>query len=112
MMAIFHDMIHDFVEDYVDDLIVKTRKAIDHITHLRKVFERCQKYKMKMNPKKYAFAVNMGNFLGVTAHHERITVDDAKAIVVKEIPSPTNADQLRSLIGKISYLQRFIPGLA
>ncbi|KAL5573345.1 hypothetical protein UlMin_022942 [Ulmus minor] len=65
-----------------------------------------------MNPKKCAFAVNMGKFLGVIVHHEGITVDDAKATSVKEMPSPTNLDQLRSLIGKISYLRRFIPGLA
>ena len=39
MTAIFHDMIHDFVEDYVDDLVVKSRRAPDHIIHLEKVFE-------------------------------------------------------------------------
>ncbi|KAL5576142.1 hypothetical protein UlMin_017841 [Ulmus minor] len=44
MTAIFHDMIHDFVEDYVDDLVVKSRKAIDHVAHLQKVFDRCRKY--------------------------------------------------------------------
>ena len=62
MTTIFHDMIHNFVEDYVDDLVVKSKKAVDHITHLRKVFERCRKYKLKMNPKKCAFTVNMGKF--------------------------------------------------
>ncbi|KAL5572514.1 hypothetical protein UlMin_022111 [Ulmus minor] len=61
MTAIFHDMIHDFVEDYVDDLVVKSRRAIDHIAHLQKVFDRCRKYKLKMNPKKCAFGVNMEN---------------------------------------------------
>ena len=68
MTAIFHDMIHDFVEDYVDDLVVKSKRALDHIMHLEKVFERCRKYKLKMNPKKCAFAVNTGKFLGVTVH--------------------------------------------
>ena len=65
MLASFHDMIHNFVEDYVDDLIVKSKKAIDHVIHLKKVSDRCRKYKLKMNPKNCAFAVNMGKFLGV-----------------------------------------------
>ena len=36
---IFHNMIHDFVEDYVDDLVVKSKKAINHIAHLKKFFD-------------------------------------------------------------------------
>ncbi|KAL5548435.1 hypothetical protein UlMin_003666 [Ulmus minor] len=102
MTAIFHDMIHDFVEDYVDDLAVKSRKAIDHVAHLQKVFDRCRKYKLKMNPKKCAFGVNMGKFLGVIVHREGITVDEAKAVAIREMPSPKNQDQLRTLIGKVS----------
>ena len=112
MTAIFHDMIHDFVEDYVDDLVVKSKRAPDHIMHLEKVFERCRKYKLKMNPKKCAFAVNTGKFLGVTVHRKGITADETKAAAVRGMPSPANQDQLRTLIGKISYLRRFIPGLA
>ncbi|KAL5570567.1 hypothetical protein UlMin_027142 [Ulmus minor] len=62
MTAIFHDMVHDIVEDYVDDLVVKSRRAEDHVAHLKRVFDRCRKYKLKMNPKKCAFAVSMGKF--------------------------------------------------
>ncbi|KAL5573472.1 hypothetical protein UlMin_023069 [Ulmus minor] len=105
-------MIHDIVEDYVDDLVVKSRRAEDHVAHLKRVFDRCRKYKLKMNPKKCAFAVSMGKFLGVVVHHEGISIDEAKAAAVKKMPSLATQDQLRSLIGKISYLRRFIPGLA
>ena len=54
----------------------------------------------------------MGNFLGVIVHREGITIDEAKATAIREMPSPKNQDQLRTLIGKVSYLRRFIPGLA
>ncbi|KAL5579000.1 hypothetical protein UlMin_011442 [Ulmus minor] len=91
MTAIFHDMIHDIVEDYVDDLVVKSRRAEDHVTHLKKVFDRCRKYKLKMNPKKCAFAVSMGKFLGVIVHREGISIDEAKAAAVKKMPSPSQA---------------------
>ncbi|KAL5568504.1 hypothetical protein UlMin_025079 [Ulmus minor] len=105
-------MIHDFVEDYVDDLVVKSKRATDHVVHLQKVFGRYRKYKLKMNPKKCTFGVNTGKFLGVIVHREGITVDEAKAAAIREMPSPKNQDQLRTLIGKVSYLRRFIPGLA
>ncbi|KAL5538544.1 hypothetical protein UlMin_045351 [Ulmus minor] len=73
MTAIFHDMIHDIVKDYVDDLVVKSRRATNHVSHLKRVFDRCRKYKLKMNPKKCAFAVSMGKFLGVVVHREGIS---------------------------------------
>ena len=92
MTAIFHDMIHDFVEDNVDDLVVKSKRATDHITHLQKFFDRCRKYKLKMNPKKCTFGVNMGKFLGVIVHREGITIDEAKAAAIREMPSPKNQD--------------------
>ncbi|KAL5549472.1 hypothetical protein UlMin_004703 [Ulmus minor] len=92
MTAIFHDMIHDFVEDYVDDLVVKSKKAIYHVSHLKKVFERCRRYNLKMNPKKCAFAVNMGKFLGVVVHREGITIDDTKVAAIKGMSPPRNPD--------------------
>ncbi|KAL5571527.1 hypothetical protein UlMin_021124 [Ulmus minor] len=92
MTAIFHDMIHDFVEDYIDDLVVKSKRVTDHIAHLQKVFDRFRKYKLKMNPKKCAFGVNMGKFLGVIVHQEGITIDEAKATAIREMPSPKNQD--------------------
>ena len=65
-----------------------------------------------MNLKKCAFVVSMGKFLGVILHRKGIFPDEAKAMAIREMPSPTTQDQLRSLIRKISYLRGFILGLA
>lgn len=43
-------MMHIDVEDYVDDYIVKYITREEHIAVLRKVFQRCRKYSLKMNP--------------------------------------------------------------
>ena len=50
MTAIFHDMIHQELEDYVDNIVVKSRRREDHVKVLRKVFERCRLFKLRMNP--------------------------------------------------------------
>ena len=44
MQKIFGDMLHKYVECYVDDLVVKTKKRIDHLQDLRRVFDRLRKY--------------------------------------------------------------------
>ena len=68
MKTIYHDLIHHIVEDYVDDLVVKSRKEEDHIKHLKMVFKRCCKFKMRMNHLKFALGVTARKFLGFLVH--------------------------------------------
>lgn len=49
MTSIFGDMLHKQVEDYVDDLVVKEKSPVEHLLHLRQVFERCKECNLRMN---------------------------------------------------------------
>ena len=49
MTVIFHGMLHHEMEDYMDDIVVKSRKHEDHIKVLKKVFEWCRPFKLRMN---------------------------------------------------------------
>ncbi|KAM2973485.1 hypothetical protein FF2_020034 [Malus domestica] len=75
MQKIFNDMLHKNEECYVDDVVVKTKKRSDHLKDLRVVFERLQKYNLKMNPLKCAFGVTSGKFLDFIVKHRGIEVD-------------------------------------
>ena len=55
MIAIFHDMMHREIEDYVGDIAVKSKARENRFDVLRKVFERCCLYKLRMNPFKWCF---------------------------------------------------------
>jgi hypothetical protein len=44
--------------------VVKSKKREDHLETLKKVFNRCRLYKLKMNSLKCAFGVSAGKFLG------------------------------------------------
>ena len=81
MTAIFHDMMHEEMEDCVDDIVVKSKTRTKNFQVLEQVFERCKKYKLRMNPMKCAFGVSAGKFLGFLVHHRGISVDPAKATV-------------------------------
>jgi hypothetical protein len=112
MTAMFHDMMHKEIEDYVDDIVVKSKKREDHLGILRKVFDRCRLYKLKMNPLKCAFGVSAGKFLGFLVHNRGIDVDPAKASAIATMKAPTSHKELKSFLGRLSYIRRFIPGLA
>jgi hypothetical protein len=112
MTAMFHDMMHKEIEDYVDDIVVKSKKREDHLRILRKVFDRCRLYKLKMNSLKCAFGVSAGKFLGFLVHNRGIDVDPAKASGIATMKAPTSHKELKSFLGRLSYIRRFIPGLA
>uniref|UniRef100_A0A2N9GPS6 Uncharacterized protein n=1 Tax=Fagus sylvatica TaxID=28930 RepID=A0A2N9GPS6_FAGSY len=112
MTAMFHDMMHREIEDYVDDIVVKSKTREDHFGILKKVFKRCRLYKLKMNPLKCAFGVSAGKFLGFLVHQRGIDVDPARASAIATMKPPTTHKELKSFLGKLSYIRRFIPGLA
>ena len=82
MMAIFHDMMHQELEDYLDDIMVKSRRREEHFHMLRKVFERCRAFKLRMNPPKCAFGVSSRKYLVFLVHSRGIDVDLTKATAI------------------------------
>uniref|UniRef100_A0A2N9HWS0 Integrase catalytic domain-containing protein n=1 Tax=Fagus sylvatica TaxID=28930 RepID=A0A2N9HWS0_FAGSY len=112
MTAMFHDMMHKKIEDYVNDIVVKSKKREEHLETLRKMFDRCRLYKLKMNPLKCAFGVSAGKFLGFLVHNRGIDVDPAKASAIATMKAPTSHKELKSFFRRLSYIMRFIPSLA
>ncbi|KAM1959334.1 hypothetical protein ACFX15_004620 [Malus domestica] len=112
MNAIFHDLIGQSMEVYIDDIVVKTKTEEQHLEDLRQTLARIRIHKLKMNPKKCAFGVRAGNFLGFLVHQRGVEVDKNKSRAIMESPSPTNKVQLQRLLGKINFLRRFIANLA
>ena len=100
------------MEDYVNDLVVKAKNPVEHLLHLRQVFESCREYNLRMNPLKCAFGVSLGKFLGFLVHQRGIDLDPTKAKTIAVLTPPTTLMELRSFMGKVFYLRRFIPRMA
>ncbi|CAN6723345.1 unnamed protein product [Malus baccata var. baccata] len=110
--AIFHDLIGQSMEVYIDDIVVKSKTEEQHLVDLRRALIRMWIHKLKMNPKKCAFGVRAGNFLGFLVHQRGMEVDKNKSRAILESLPPTNKVQLQRLLGKINFLRRFIANLA
>ncbi|CAL9005967.1 unnamed protein product [Prunus brigantina] len=65
-----------------------------------------------MNPKKCAFGVTAGNFLGFLVHQRGIEVDKNKATTIMAAPPSKTKKELQSFLGKVNFLRRFISNLA
>ena len=112
MTAIFHNTMHKEMEDYVNDIVVKSKTRTGHLQVLEQVFQRCKEYKLHMNPMKCAFGVSAGKFLGFLVHHRGISVDSAKATAIATMKRPTTVRELKSFLRRVSYIRRFMLGLA
>ena len=99
MQKVFDDMLHKYVECYVDDLVIKSKRRQDHLKDLKVVFDRLQKYKLRMNSLKCAFGVTSGKFLGFIVRHRGIEIDQSKINVIQKMPRPKSLHDLRSLQG-------------
>jgi ribonuclease HI len=111
MVTLFHDMIHHEIEVYVDDMIAKSRTAQDHLTDLRKLFQRLKKYQLRLNPNKCAFGVTSGKLLGFIVSGRGIEIDPAKVQAIRSMPAPRTEKEIRSFLGRINYIARFITQL-
>ena len=64
-----------------------------------------------MNPLKCAFGVFSGKLLGFLVHSKGIDVNPAKATAIATMKLPTTVKELKSFLGEVSYIPRFILGL-
>ena len=96
----------------MDDIVVKSKKRGEQFYVLKRVFKRCKAFKLRMNPLKCAFGVSFRKFLGFLVHSRGIDVDLAKATAIATMRPPATVKELKSFLGKVSYIWRFILGLA
>ncbi|XP_070006270.1 uncharacterized protein [Nicotiana sylvestris] len=108
MTTIFHDMIHKEIEVYLDDIIIKSKRATNHMEDLRKFFNRLRRYDLKLNPAKCAFGFPSRKLLGFIVNRRGIELDPSKVKAIQELPPPKNKKEVMSFLGKFNYTSRFI----
>lgn len=99
MTIIFHDLLHVIMEDYVDDILGKYKTRDSQISILTTIFERLEKYKVYLNPKKCVYGVQSRKLLGYIVSRRGIEVDPTKVKDIMEMPPPTILKQLYSFQG-------------
>jgi hypothetical protein len=112
MNLILHELLVNTVEVYIDDIVVKSAEFSSHIADLCKAFDKMRRYGLKMNPRKCAFGVSAGKFLGFIIHEHGIEIDPDRIKSIRNVRPPTCKVEVQKFLGKINYLRRFISNLA
>uniref|UniRef100_A0A2N9FW52 Integrase catalytic domain-containing protein n=1 Tax=Fagus sylvatica TaxID=28930 RepID=A0A2N9FW52_FAGSY len=83
MVTLFHDMIHHEIEVYVDDMIAKSRTAQDHLTDLRKLFQRLKKYQLRLKPEQVCLRRHIRKVIRVSSS----AAGESRLIPQRDVPS-------------------------
>jgi hypothetical protein len=70
------------------------------------------RFGLNMNPKKCAFSVSAGQFLGFLVDERGIEIGLKSQEIVRTMVPPTMKRELQQLIGKINFVRRFISNLS
>ena len=71
----FSEEIGHFIMIYLDDITFYSKTDEEHLKHLRKVFEKCRRYGLSLNPKKTVFGLQEGKLLGHIISEKGIKID-------------------------------------
>ena len=108
MNRMFASQIRRNVQVYVDDMLVKSRREEDQLEDLRETFDTLRSYNMKLNPRKCAFRVTAGKFLGFMVSQRGIEANPDKIRAIIEMKPSRNLKEVQSLNGKVAVLNRFV----
>lgn len=97
---------------YLDDVIVHASSFEEHLTRLRRVFERFRRAGLKVKPAKCQLCCTSVNYLGYVVSRDGISPNPSLVQVIADWPIPSTVTEVRSFLGKTSYYRRFIPNFA
>ena len=93
---------------YLDDILIFGRSVEEHLERLKAVLQRIREAGLKLSPSKCSFLGTQVEYLGHIVSEKGIKTDPKKVDKVKNWPTPTTVQQLRSFPGFCGYYRRFI----
>jgi hypothetical protein len=97
-----------FVVIYLDDITVFSRSDREHCEHLKRVFLKCRKFGLSLNPKKSLFSMKEGKLLGHIVSAEGVRIDPNRVEAIQTLSLPRSRKEVQSFLGKINFLRRFV----
>ena len=98
---------------FLDDIIVVSKSSKEsHIKYVYKCLQKLDADNLRINLSECHFAKHQINWLGFTFSKNGVKPIESKVAGIAEIKAPNKLKQLRSFLGSVHHLSKFIPNLA
>ena len=97
---------------YLDDITIFSKSDDQHLQHLERVFLKCKKFGISLNPKKSHFVLEECKLLGHIISKDGIKIDPQRVDAIQSLSIPRTKEEVQSFIGKVNFLRRFISNFA
>ncbi|GBM63008.1 Retrovirus-related Pol polyprotein from transposon 297 [Araneus ventricosus] len=93
---------------YLDNIIIVGQSFEEHLSNIRKVFQRLQKANLKLSPKKSRLFLKVVSYLGhvISAGGDKTNREKIKALV--DCPRPETVHDVRSFLELCTYYRSFV----
>jgi hypothetical protein len=92
-----------FVVIYLDDITVFSKTDKEHRCHLKKVFLKCRRYGLSLNPKKSLFSMQEGKLLGHIVSAEGVRIDPSRVEAIQTLSLPRSKKRFRHFWGGLIF---------
>lgn len=96
------------VEIYLDDILVYAKTKEEHDARLSEVLKRLKNHSVKLNEEKCKFGVRECTFLGFRLSEAGYKVTNERVLAIKNFKTPSSIAEVRSFIGLMNYVDRYI----
>jgi len=73
---------------YLDDITMFSKFDKEHYLHLKRVFLKCKKFDISLNPKKSLFSMKEGKLLGHIVSVEGVSIDPRRVEAIHTLSFP------------------------
>lgn len=92
-----------------DDIIIHGINEKEHDERMEKFLTRCKEEGVRLNKHKMDYKMSSITFMGHRVTADGLQIDENKIKAINNMPAPTNISSLRSFLGLVNFLSKFIP---
>ena len=96
----------------MEDIVVFGKDGATHDANFNRQMTRCREKGIKLNPDKTEIGKTEIPFFGHCLTANDLKIDPLKVKALHEIPAPTSKAELETVLGMITYVQKFAPNMA
>lgn len=98
--------------NFIDDILVYGSSQQEHDTRLEKVQRKLQESNIKLKNEKCVYGASELKFLGHILSATGVKPDEDKLESIRNYQEPCSKEEIRSFLGLVNYVGKFIPDLA